>query len=488
MNRYLTQRFVLSALFIIAIILAGIQFLSDRGVWLDEAVLTLNLIHRNAVGLFRPLDYNGVAPVLFLLIQKAFISLVPRSDYALKVFPLICYLAFLPLFARILSRLFKSIYSIILGLSLVVFNQTIIYYSSEAKQYIVDLLVITIFYYLLIEEKALKGFYYKLLVLGLICIYLSNITPIILLTVDVYLFYKSRSENRPLGRHFIITNLCWGVFFALYYFVFIYSHPTQHKMVGYWSNAGAFMPLDSSFWGWMAGRFHGIFYFLFYFGQLIGSCIMALFGLGVILLVRYRRYDLMILTLLPVCVHLVLSGFKLYPFETRLYLYLTPGLVITCVFSCEFLVTGLSHLRFGKVIGFIFLLLPALMARVVFIHQPPYTQHDDIKRGIETINKKFEKGDALYTGNLTGLPVKYYKDLGIINEGLDVIYRDGLLNTHPPYAVKRLWVLTYSVEDQPRKLSELLKSRQLIKKDSFETRGGVRFSLFAQDNALVQKK
>jgi len=158
-NRYLTQRFVLSALFIIAIILAGIQFLSDRGVWLDEAVLTLNLIHRNAVGLFRPLDYNGVAPVLFLLIQKAFISLVPRSDYALKVFPLICYLAFLPLFARILSRLFKSVYSIILGLSLVVFNQTIIYYSSEAKQYIVDLLVITIFYYLLIEEKALKGFY-----------------------------------------------------------------------------------------------------------------------------------------------------------------------------------------------------------------------------------------------------------------------------------------------------------------------------------------
>src|ERR687888_419926 len=46
------------------------QYLFNRSLWLDEALLTLNVLRRPWTGLIKPLDYNQGAPVGFLFLEK----------------------------------------------------------------------------------------------------------------------------------------------------------------------------------------------------------------------------------------------------------------------------------------------------------------------------------------------------------------------------------------------------------------------------------
>ncbi len=57
---------VLIALF--GVIIAFIQYVSNKSLWLDEAMLALNIINRDYSELLLPLDSIQVAPILFLLI------------------------------------------------------------------------------------------------------------------------------------------------------------------------------------------------------------------------------------------------------------------------------------------------------------------------------------------------------------------------------------------------------------------------------------
>ena len=67
-------QFVLSAMFYLIIFigafLAIYQFIFNRSLWLDEASLALNIISKDFIGLTKPLDYDQVAPIGFLFIER----------------------------------------------------------------------------------------------------------------------------------------------------------------------------------------------------------------------------------------------------------------------------------------------------------------------------------------------------------------------------------------------------------------------------------
>ena len=78
-----------------------VQYFHNRSLWLDEAMLGLNIINRSFAQLLMPLDYNQVcAPIGFLLTEKLFVELFGPSEYALRLFPFLCGLISLFLFVR----------------------------------------------------------------------------------------------------------------------------------------------------------------------------------------------------------------------------------------------------------------------------------------------------------------------------------------------------------------------------------------------------
>src|ERR1051325_5728529 len=134
------QTIAVTGLTLLGIVLRLRQYLTGRSLWSDEAMLALNIVNRNLIGLFKPLDYNQGSPIGFLMIEKIFSFPFGRSEYALRFFPLIVGSASIWLFYLLLKRTTSGA-GLLAALTLFVLNQRLIYYSSEVKQYILDVFI-----------------------------------------------------------------------------------------------------------------------------------------------------------------------------------------------------------------------------------------------------------------------------------------------------------------------------------------------------------
>jgi hypothetical protein len=115
-------------------------YLVDRSLWSDEAKLALNLINRSFAGLWQPLDWQQGAPIGFLMMQKAVMSILGDGEYALRLIPLLTGVLSLILFYFLAQRLVTPGAGLI-ALAMMSFSKGLIYYSSEMKQYSTDVLV-----------------------------------------------------------------------------------------------------------------------------------------------------------------------------------------------------------------------------------------------------------------------------------------------------------------------------------------------------------
>ncbi|HEU0299153.1 MAG TPA: glycosyltransferase family 39 protein, partial [Longimicrobium sp.] len=117
-----------------------LQYGVNRALWLDEALLTLNVLGRTPAQLLtRPLDYGQTAPAGFLLLQKLAVTLLGTGEYALRLVPLAAGLAALFWFPRV-ARRYVSRAALPLAVALFALAPFLVYYSSEAKQYALDVL------------------------------------------------------------------------------------------------------------------------------------------------------------------------------------------------------------------------------------------------------------------------------------------------------------------------------------------------------------
>src|SRR4030095_6092965 len=92
-----------------SILLAGVllrlrQYLTGRSLWLDEAMLALNIVNRDFGELFRPLDYDQGAPIGFMLVEKTLSLIFGRNEVSLRLFPFLVGLLSLWMFYLLLKH------------------------------------------------------------------------------------------------------------------------------------------------------------------------------------------------------------------------------------------------------------------------------------------------------------------------------------------------------------------------------------------------
>ena len=131
---------VVSIVFLVGAYFRIRQFAAGRSLWLDEAMLALNIVNRSWVGLTQPLDYNQGAPLGFLFVQKLIITLFGNTDFNLRLFPLIAGILSIFLIWKV-SRFFLSRVGALIVLGFFILSEQLIYYSTEAKQYSSDVLM-----------------------------------------------------------------------------------------------------------------------------------------------------------------------------------------------------------------------------------------------------------------------------------------------------------------------------------------------------------
>ena len=374
------------------------QYLIGRSLWVDEAMLALNIVNRDLSGLFKPLDYDQGTPLGFLLVEKFFNAMLGKSEFALRLFPLMIGIAALWLFYRLLRRTTSGA-GLWIALALFVLNPRLVYYSSEVKQYILDVAV-TIGLLLFAERlfgvvPPKKDFAWFTLA-GLIALWFSHPALFVLAGIGLalVLIYLKRRDY-PSLRFAFGMGMVWVVNLVLLYLLILKDLQQNAFMREYWQ--GAFVPMPP--WrdvGWFLTSINdnislqfGIPYATFLvFGFML---------VGWVMLWRDKReYALAFAGILLVT--LTASSLQLYPVFERMILFLVPVGLILIGKSMEAIQQSLSTrpaLAAGIVLACsVYLLYGPFITSSGYFLQPKYYEH--IRPAMAYLQEKVKDSDVLY--------------------------------------------------------------------------------------------
>lgn len=469
-------QFVLSAMFyliiFIGVFLAIYQFIFNRSLWIDEASLALSIISRDFIGLTKPLDYDQVAPIGFLFIERISVLILGKNELALRIFPLISFLTSIPFFYLLSNKLVKNNVIALISTSIFSITLSLLYYSSEVKQYSIDVLfTIIIFYYTLTLQLNKNKSLFIYAIIGSIAVWFSNVSIIILFVTGVYLLYFEGYQNK--NYKILFPFLFWATSFFIYYYLFIHNHPATEFMTTYWRNENAFLPLNpfsKEFYSFLFRSTKEIYALLGFGPFWFIPLIISLSAIGFML--KQRKYALLYYCLTPIMVHLLLSSLTLYPFERRLLLYITPLIIL--IYSI-----GLYHLfEFTNMkilrLPYFLLILPVLiMFYPIHSHFP--IKIEEIKNSLNYIEKNIKKNETIYAYYGSHRAFVFYKETKIININNAIIvgtrhrkknyeYDDELLNLKGKvwllfsHVYPYLHVYPWSNDNEEKYMIELLLS------------------------------
>ena len=419
---------IINVIIFIGILLPIVQFIFNRSLWTDEASLALNILNAGYLELLKPLKSSQAAPIIFLFSEKFFSILIPNSDYGLKIVPLLSYFASFFFFYKILQQIFNNTYTTIFALSLFVFNATLIYYSSEVKQYMCDVFVITSIYYIILKKyNKVQNKYYLIGIIGALSFFLSHITPIILLSCGIYLVYVDCINKNLKLKYIIGLLLVWTLTFLLYYYFFVYKHPAADNFKGYWLKMNTFMPinpLNIDFYQFHFDKIKMIFSQLISVGNIGRYFIAILYLVGFSCLIYKRNFEIIILLFFPIFIHLLISSFELYPFDLRLILYLIPTIIIVAAYGFEYFNDMIfKDLKIDR-LRFLSILIPFSILSATPWYAFPLKK-EEIKESISYINNKKIENDKVYVYSGAKNAFKYYDKIGYTNFSVPIILGKG---------------------------------------------------------------
>jgi len=390
---------------VVALILLGIGFrlvplIQNRDLWIDEAMLALNLVERSPARLLEPLDWNQGAPVGFLLLMKGTITLVGTSEWGLRLFPFTVSLLGLLGFAWLARRMLPTPAST-LALALMALNPILISYAAECKQYALDAAITVGLFGL--AFRLLQGACdtWRLGVLtgcGTIAVWFSHPAAFVLGGIGTALFLDAASQR---DRKRIATNVamigCWLASFALCYFLTQRHLGKSLYLLDYWSGHFWRLPTSSGDVAWLID--HG-FGFFAYPGGLGGGefkvgGIAALLGLVGVAAIWRDRWQVAVAMVVPVMLVLLASGLHKYPFAGRLLLFLVPLMLLAVARGTSEVVSALrpSQLHAAGVMVGVLLLAP-LVETLQQISRP--MRHEQITEVLATVRDRVQPGDKVY--------------------------------------------------------------------------------------------
>ena len=409
------------------------QYLAWRSLWLDEAMLALNIVQRNFGGLLQTLDYNQGGPVGFLLLEKLSITLLGNNELTLRLIPLLTGCAALLLFALLLRQGLGKI-GVYTALTMFAVSAPLIYYASEVKQYTSDVFIALLLLWLALksihhegEEKAtkeksssfvirlpplggrfLRGENVFLALVGALAVWCSHPALFVLCAIGAtFLLQAIREKDRQRLKTTLLMLALWATSFAALYLVSLRGLVANTYLLDYW--AEYFMPLPPwKDWGWFPSTLRAIIEFP------LGLSVWwpfpaALMLLGLIaLLWRKRGFGLLLaLTLLAA---LGVSGLGKYPFIGRLILFTAPLFLTLIAAGVETVSGWFTRPRWlGTVVGLglaVTLLYSPMVSAAQNFVSPKYPEH--IRPTMAYLRENRKPGDVIYVYYWAVPAFRYY--------------------------------------------------------------------------------
>jgi hypothetical protein len=320
----------------LGILLRVTEYLSNRGLWLDEGSLAANIRTPRFAALFGPLAHTQLAPPLFLAVEWLMVRALGDHNWAFRLFPLICGVGSLFLFLAVARRVLES-NAVWVALALFALSEDLIYYSSEVKQYMTDVaagLVCLLAGLMLYRSPATLPRLGAFAFVGALVVWFSHASAFVLAGVGVVLLTLAIRQRRwSQASTLALIFIIWLMSFAGVYAVSMEQLGHRRDMWVFWNFT--FPPLPpSSLWdvSWPIRKLFYLFVNPLNFETPLSPRISALIPLlcciaGCGSMFKRDRVVFGMLTA-PIIITLLVAYPRLYPFHGRLLLFLVPFLLL----------------------------------------------------------------------------------------------------------------------------------------------------------------
>lgn len=210
----------ITALLVIAALCVRLKvYIENRSLVLDEANLALNIIEKDYKLLWGQLDYEQVAPPLFLIITKIFTALLGNYDFVFRMPVMIAGMASVLLFYSISKNVLKTQIARWYILFMFGFSILIIRYSTEFKQYAFDMIATLLILWMAVHYRnnITKKKLLLMGVLGIGFIWLSMPIIFVLPAMGLSILLDSVSHKNKLIPYVVAMGGLWLGSFYLYY-------------------------------------------------------------------------------------------------------------------------------------------------------------------------------------------------------------------------------------------------------------------------------
>ena len=387
------------------------RYLENRSLWIDEIVNATNVLNKSLAQLILlPMEYNLTAPRGFWTVERLIVRLLGGSEYALRLYPLICGLVSLALFYWIAKR-YVSAKTALVALSLFAISHPLIAFSAELKQYSSDVLVTLLLLWLAAfgVARAQNGRRIMLIgAMGAAAIWFSYPAVFVLGSIGlsfIFADYARARRTRMIGLCVVI--LMWGTSFVVMYVNSLAGVASNNVLAYQW--ASGYMPfplLSLSDWKWLLDHFLAMFDNPVGIASTGAAALAFLLGCASLL---SRSKTKFIVLVLPFFLLIAASALRRYPFDGRVLVFLAP---IVLILVAE----GL--MRFGdSVPGKVSLqgmLLFGLVFASTLTNPIILTPHEEIQPVMSRLRGEYRDGDLVYLYYGANLAYRYYaSNLGL---------------------------------------------------------------------------
>jgi hypothetical protein len=317
---------------VIGIALRLIRYVLRFPLWNDEALLAANFLDRGYADLMRPLDYHQVAPLLFLWAELATVKLLGFHEWSLRLIPMLGGISSIFLFHRLARHVVRGT-ALVLAVGVFAVNYSSVRYACEVKPYGVDLAISTLILLLTVRWwKRPEGTRRLWILAALMPLALGLSFPAVFVAGGASVAIVAVLLRSPSKRGWAawgVLNLVVVASFAVWYTLGAGAQAQAESsvMVAGWNEA--FPPRDSllKLALWFAKTHAGPLLAVPIGGDNWGSAATMLLCLvAAILLVRRRRYRLLVLCVAPFALNLLAGSLRLYPYggHMRLSMHVVP--------------------------------------------------------------------------------------------------------------------------------------------------------------------
>lgn len=427
-------RIALYAVLVLGAALRIYHYAINRSLWLDEAMLALNVVQRSASHLFDPLAYNQGAPLGFLFGEKLVTTLFGPGERALRALPLSAALTALFLFPAFARRYLRSphptptpasttglapttdlAYATLLATALFAVSNYLVYYASEAKQYSVDVLACVLLFYLgqpLFRGSVNRRQAFLFAIFSPLAVAVSHASVFVIAAIGATALFCAALERRwrSLGW-LILVLLPSALAFGVIYIVSLRGLNSNKVLLDFWRFG--MMPFPP--WrdlAWFGTTLHSFTTNPLGLPAASAPFILLLALVGVYGFFRRSVPECAALVGV-ILLTLVVSTMGVYPFAGRLILFLAPVVYLFLAEGVRTIAGAIprSSLRAAVWIVAGGVLVLASSWGTVQRVQTPLDWREHIRPTMALLAEQMQPGDAIYCYTTACAPFEYYEPM-----------------------------------------------------------------------------